>query len=109
MGLIDDNETDWKLVLINTMDPNAANYNSVEDVPEDLMDELFVYNRDKPTAVGEPQSVFWPNMTSSYDPTVWVGAEKALEIIKHANQQYTDLFGDCAKVKEMEFSYAGCA
>lgn len=32
MGLLDDGETDWKLVAINTNDPLASKMNSIKDV-----------------------------------------------------------------------------
>ena len=45
LALIDDNETDWKVVLINSNDPDAAKYNSIEDVPEETKQMIFTYFR----------------------------------------------------------------
>ena len=48
LGLIDDEETDWKVVLINVNDPAASQYSSIEDVPEALLEMIYTYFRDKP-------------------------------------------------------------
>ncbi|XP_062234351.1 inorganic pyrophosphatase 2, mitochondrial [Platichthys flesus] len=32
LALIDEGETDWKVIVINTEDPEAANFNNIEDV-----------------------------------------------------------------------------
>ena len=45
LGLIDDNETDWKVVMINAADPKAAEYNDIGDVPEDTKEAIFTYFR----------------------------------------------------------------
>jgi inorganic pyrophosphatase len=32
--MIDSNESDWKLIVINTADPLATSYNDIDDVPK---------------------------------------------------------------------------
>jgi inorganic pyrophosphatase len=34
LGMIDSNESDWKVVVINAADPLAASYNDISDVPK---------------------------------------------------------------------------
>lgn len=34
LAMIDSNETDWKVIVINVKDPNAARYNNITDVPQ---------------------------------------------------------------------------
>jgi inorganic pyrophosphatase len=34
LGMIDANESDWKVIVINTADPLAATYNDISDVPK---------------------------------------------------------------------------
>lgn len=34
LGMIDSNESDWKVIVINAADPLAATYNDISDVPQ---------------------------------------------------------------------------
>ena len=34
MGMVDEDETDWKLIVINVDDANATAYDDVTDVPQ---------------------------------------------------------------------------
>lgn len=36
LALIDEGETDWKVIVINTDDPDANNYNSKKKAPQEL-------------------------------------------------------------------------
>mmetsp|Transcript_9610 Transcript_9610/g.23954 ORF Transcript_9610/g.23954 Transcript_9610/m.23954 type:complete len:356 (-) Transcript_9610:129-1196(-) len=108
LGLIDDDETDWKVIVINANDPDAAKYDSVEDLPEEVKERVFTYVRDKPTAVGDPPSVFWPDLTDAYAPGVWKGKDETKAILDHTAEAYQKLVGDCALVKELEFAFPGC-
>lgn len=36
LALIDEGETDWKVIVINTADPDADNYNSRKKTPPEL-------------------------------------------------------------------------
>jgi inorganic pyrophosphatase len=108
LGLIDDEETDWKVVLINAKDPMAETYNTILDVPQETREMIFTYFRDKPVAVGEAPGVFWPDLTEEYDSDVWFDSEQTKEIIGHTKQQYQDLISDCSRVTQLEFAYWAC-
>jgi inorganic pyrophosphatase len=34
VGMIDSNESDWKVIVINAADPLAASYNDISNVPK---------------------------------------------------------------------------
>ena len=86
LGLIDDNETDWKVITINAEDPAAAKYDSIADVPAAVKEAIFTYFRDKPVAVGDAPGVFWPELSDAYLPGVWSSLEETKEIIAHTKQ-----------------------
>lgn len=109
LGLIDDNETDWKVVVINVNDPNAAKYDSIKDVPEEVKERIFTYFRDKPVAVGEAPGVFWPELSDDYNPKVWFNVDQTKSILEHTGQAYKNLIGDCGKVRDLAFAYGGCS
>jgi len=108
LGLIDDQETDWKVILINAKDPDAAKYNSILDVPEEVREMIFTYFRDKPVAVGEAPGVFWPGLSEEYSSDIWFDVDQTREIIGHTKQQYEDLVSDCSRVNELGFAYSVC-
>jgi len=109
LGLIDDNETDWKVVLINANDPDASKYDTIDDVPASVKETIFTYFRDKPAAVGDAPGIFWPGLTDAYVPQVWKGLEDTKQILENTKEEYAKLIGDCEKVKDLEFAYSGCA
>eukprot|EP01095_Lingulamoeba_sp_RSL-Kostka_P016672 TRINITY_DN8231_c0_g1_i1.p1 TRINITY_DN8231_c0_g1~~TRINITY_DN8231_c0_g1_i1.p1 ORF type:complete len:257 (-),score=68.01 TRINITY_DN8231_c0_g1_i1:151-921(-) len=40
LALIDEGETDWKIIGINTNDPNASNINDINDVDKEIIDDI---------------------------------------------------------------------
>jgi len=59
-AMIDEGETDWKILAINTDDENASKYNDVGDVPQDVKDKVFTFLRDYkiPSGSGPNQFAF---------------------------------------------------
>ncbi len=83
-------------------------YDSVEDLPPEVRERIFTYVRDKPTAVGDPPSVFWPALTDAYAPGVWQGREETREILSHTAAAYQKLASDCALVRKLGFAFPRC-
>jgi inorganic pyrophosphatase len=57
-GMIDNNETDWKVISINIKDPNADKINDINDIPEEQMTTLFTFLRDYKIPDGKPPNKF---------------------------------------------------
>jgi inorganic pyrophosphatase len=59
-AMIDEGETDWKILAINTADENAAKYNEFSDVPEEVRSRVFTFLRDYkiPSGSGPNQFAF---------------------------------------------------
>lgn len=45
-AMIDEGETDWKILVIDVTDPDAEKYNGPEDLPKELTDRVFTFLRD---------------------------------------------------------------
>ena len=61
MALIDEGETDWKIICIDVNDPLAAELNDIDDVKAKLPDLLpgtHTWFRDYKVPDGKPQNVF---------------------------------------------------
>lgn len=59
-AMIDEGETDWKILAINVADENAAKYNDFGDVPEEVRNRVFTFLRDYkiPSGSGPNQFAF---------------------------------------------------
>lgn len=44
--MIDEGETDWKILAIDVTDPDAEKYNTDKDIPEELKTKVFTFLRD---------------------------------------------------------------
>ena len=44
--MIDDGETDWKILVIDVNDPLAATLNDSSDIPKEVADKVFTFLRD---------------------------------------------------------------
>ena len=53
-AMIDNGETDWKVVCININDPGADKINDLTDIPADQLTELFTFLRDYKIPDGKP-------------------------------------------------------
>lgn len=57
-AMIDNGETDWKIVAINIKDSDAHKYNDINDISGDKINELFTFLRDYKIPDGKPPNVF---------------------------------------------------
>ncbi|XP_030059362.1 inorganic pyrophosphatase isoform X2 [Microcaecilia unicolor] len=61
LALIDEGETDWKLIVINVDDPDAANYNNIDDVRRlkpDYLESTVHWFRTYKIPDGKPENQF---------------------------------------------------
>ena len=58
LPMVDDNETDWKLICIAIDDPEADKLNNIDDVDEMYLDELREWFRFYKTPTGKPPNKF---------------------------------------------------
>ena len=87
LGLIDQEEIDWKIITLERDYAKQMNINSLNDVLElfpDKMDYIREYYRMYKTHEGKPQNTFL-NEGKYYDE------EAALQIIKDAHAEFNDL------------------
>jgi len=57
-AMIDEGETDWKVLVIDVNDPDAAKYNQASDVPQALVEKCFTFLRDYKIPDGAPPNKF---------------------------------------------------
>jgi inorganic pyrophosphatase len=57
-AMIDEGETDWKILAINTADENAAKYNDFGDVPQSTVEKVFTFLRDYKIPAGNGPNQF---------------------------------------------------
>eukprot|EP01126_Amoeba_proteus_P053335 TRINITY_DN6497_c0_g2_i9.p1 TRINITY_DN6497_c0_g2~~TRINITY_DN6497_c0_g2_i9.p1 ORF type:complete len:260 (+),score=62.84 TRINITY_DN6497_c0_g2_i9:109-888(+) len=57
-AMIDEGETDWKILAINTADPDAVKYNDARDVPEEVVQKVFTFLRDYKIPAGSGPNKF---------------------------------------------------
>jgi len=89
LALIDEGETDWKIVAINVNDPLAAQVHDVEDIAKieerkSYLDDTHSWFRDYKTVVGKPQNVF------AYDGK-YKGKQFAVEIVNQHHELWKKL------------------
>jgi inorganic pyrophosphatase len=56
--MIDEGETDWKILAINVADPEAAKYNDASDVPKETVEKVFTFLRDYKIPAGSGPNQF---------------------------------------------------
>jgi inorganic pyrophosphatase len=57
-AMIDEGETDWKILVIDVNDPLAANLNAHSDIPKEVTDKVFTFLRDYKIPDGNPPNNF---------------------------------------------------
>jgi len=57
-GMIDEGETDWKVLSVNVNDANAAKWNDFSDVPKEVVDPVFTFLRDYKIPAGSGPNKF---------------------------------------------------
>eukprot|EP01088_Endostelium_zonatum_P009869 TRINITY_DN2319_c0_g1_i1.p1 TRINITY_DN2319_c0_g1~~TRINITY_DN2319_c0_g1_i1.p1 ORF type:complete len:274 (-),score=60.52 TRINITY_DN2319_c0_g1_i1:27-848(-) len=63
LGLIDEGQTDWKIIVINVKDPLANQLDDIRDIKnlkggEDILNNIHHWFRDYKTIIGKPQNTF---------------------------------------------------
>lgn len=87
VGMIDEGETDWKVIGINTQHPLAAQLNSVEDIDKYLpgvRDTIIDWFRMYKTTDGKPENSF-------YNDGEFLGPDETLEVIKECHFNWMNL------------------
>jgi len=82
-AMIDEGETDWKILGINTDDENAAKYNDIGDVPVEIVEKVFTFLRDYkiPTGSGPNKFAF----DSKLQPKAF-----AIEVVEQCHHHWHD-------------------
>ena len=82
-SMIDNDETDWKLVCIDCNDVNASKYNDIKDVPDDVMNIIddFLTNYKNPDGKS-PNKFGLPKV---------LGKKEALKIVEEVHDFWRDL------------------
>lgn len=92
LALIDEGETDWKIIAINVEDPEAKQYNDIDDVrrlkPHYLESTVDWFRKYK-VPDGKPENQFAFN--GEFKPKAF-----AVEIIKSTHEQWKDLVNEKA-------------
>jgi len=57
-AMIDQGETDWKILAIDVTDPDADKYNCHTDIPKEKLDKVFTFLRDYKIPDGNPANKF---------------------------------------------------
>jgi len=86
IAMIDNNETDWKLIVINVDDPQAEKYNDITDVPWGIMDTIYDFLLNYKTSEGKGQNEF-------YKKIYW-NHKEAMKIIHELHDNWKELCQD---------------
>ncbi|KAF5093978.1 hypothetical protein D0Z03_002232 [Geotrichum reessii] len=91
MALIDEGETDWKILAINKADPLAADVNDVADVERvfpGLLAATHTWFRDYKKPDGKPANSFATFKASDGSETLVQGRDFAVRVIEECNQAW---------------------
>ena len=83
--MTDDDELDWKLLVVDANDPSSEGMNSVEDVPKDQVDRLREWFQMYKTVEGEGINTFAANGSA-------MNATFAMSVIERSHEQWEGLF-----------------
>lgn len=87
LALIDDNEADWKIIVIDSSDPISAQINDINDVKKqfpNLLETIYQWFRDYKIPTGKPQNKF------AFDGE-FQNAEFAKKVVEHAHEGWKKL------------------
>ncbi|ORD94532.1 IPYR [Enterospora canceri] len=87
LAMIDDNEADWKVIVVDSRDPLAEKCNDIEDLRREspgLLETLYEWFRDYKKPDGKGENRF--GLNGEYR-----GAEFAREIVEKAHASYNEL------------------
>lgn len=82
-AMIDNNETDWKLISIDVADPNAMKYNDWKDVPKNIINIIYDFLENYKTVDGKPKNEFAEKII--YD------RNEAIKIIQDVHKDWFNL------------------
>lgn len=83
IAMIDDNETDWKLVSINTKDPNAKCYNELIDLPYKIVEQIIDFLTNYKVLEGKKKNKF-------ADKMLW-NSQESYEILEELHEEWQNL------------------
>jgi len=86
IAMIDNKETDWKLITVNLNDNMATKYKNLNDVPKQIIDTIYDFLLNYKTSEGKPQNEF-------YEKVYWSKSE-ALNIILETHRNWQKLCDD---------------
>ena len=86
LALIDEGETDWKLLVVDVDAPGAPSWRDAGDIPTERVDELREWFRVYKTAEGKPKNEY------SLDGRV-VSAEHAMAVAQGTHEHWAQLTG----------------
>ena len=89
-AMIDNRETDWKIICIDINDSKAKNYNDIYDVPFGQIYMIEDFLRNYKTSEGKPQNEFYKTM-------IW-DKNESIKIIKDLHDEWKHLM----KTKESD-------
>ena len=99
-AMIDDGETDWKILVIDVNDPKAKDVDSIEDVEKHfpgVIQETFVFLRDYKIPSGSPPNKF------AFDGQLKDKAF-AIKVVEETNEQWRKLIEGHTKNEKIEKS-----
>jgi len=102
IALIDEGETDWKIIAIDVNDPKAAKWNDLADLEKDdpqLLEHTREWFRDYKTIVGKPQNKF------AYEGQ-YKNKDFALHVIKENHEFWHKLITGATEAKGISLESA---
>lgn len=84
LGLIDEGETDWKIVGIDERDPRAAKINDISDVDKRVLDDIYDWFKYYKVPDGKPANNF------AFDGK-YLNKKEALDVIYEGHVHWLDL------------------
>jgi len=84
IAMIDGDETDWKVIGINILDPSADRYNDILQLPYAILEQIIDFLRNYKVSSGKPQNTF-------SNPMIW-SVDDTIELIKDMHNEWKELF-----------------
>lgn len=83
VAMIDNNETDWKLIVINTKDPRSKRIHDIDNVNKNIIDIIHDFLENYKTPDGKPKNTFFHQ--------VFWHKKETLNIVKEMHENYIKL------------------
>jgi inorganic pyrophosphatase len=98
-AMIDEGETDWKVLVIDVTDPDASKYNDASDVPRSVVERCFTFLRDYKIPDGNPPNKFAFNGELK-------GRQLALVKIEEMHKEWKRLITGQVPAKSDKYEYS---